>query len=143
VPTDRTAESAPTAHGTPPSLLEIWTALLLPADGAELLEHTLNRLLTDDYQVRINGTVLDRNAAAGSIARAREQASGGRIELIEELHDGDRLAARLVFHFRAPDGTENALEAYMLGRLAPDGRLARLAEVLHPLDSSAQQDLLR
>lgn len=109
-------------------LLEMWTELLLPAEGGEQLEQTMRRWFTDDYRARINGEEIGRAQAEENLGTVRARLTGGRIEVLDQLRDDGRVMGHLLFHF--PGATT---EAFLVARLAADGRVSSLAEVLRTL----------
>jgi hypothetical protein len=110
----------------------ILTAMFFPADNTEPLTQTVDRLVTPDYRQRLNGTIVERHQLVDHLRAARERLAGGRLEVVDELQDGDRLAGQFRFHLTGPV----MLESHAFAQLAADGRLSRLDD----LNRIADQD---
>ncbi|WP_306216091.1 hypothetical protein [Actinoplanes sp. RD1] len=119
------------------SLETILTEMVFPADETEPAERTLSRLVTENYRQRVNGKVYSRAHMAAHLTDVRTMLAGGRVELVEGLRDGNRLAARLLFH-----GKEATFESTVVARLAADGRVASAVEIARPLDGTDDDALL-
>jgi hypothetical protein len=53
----------------------------------------------------------------------------GRIEVLEALRVGERIADRHRVTLTKPDGSSSQIEVYLFGTLSSDGRLRRVDEV--------------
>jgi hypothetical protein len=93
------------------------------------LQATVDRYFTADYQQRTDGELADRDGFAAHIQAVRGLAAAGRIEVLEAVRDGSRIADRHRVTVTKRDGTVSELEVYLFGELAADGRLCRVEEI--------------
>ncbi|MER5637399.1 nuclear transport factor 2 family protein [Kitasatospora sp. NPDC002227] len=92
------------------------------------LAEALERHFTPDYRQRTDGSWADRDAFAEHIAHLRTLVAEGRIEVHDELRDGDRYADRHTVHLVKHDGAAVSVEVYVFAELAQDGRFRRIEE---------------
>jgi hypothetical protein len=116
------------------SLAPILTKLLFGSEAEEPLERTIEKLLTDQYQQRVNGTEIGRRDFADHVRAVRSGVAGGRLDVLEELTEGNRIAGRYLFHVVAPSGAEEAYEAHIFAERATDGGLTHMIEVNRRFD---------
>lgn len=98
------------------------------------LEATIDRYFAPDYRQYTDGEVTDRDGFAAHIAALRALTVAGRIEVLEIVRQGNRIADRHEVTVTRRDGTTSRMEIYLFGELAADGRLRRVDEISHPLD---------
>ncbi len=105
---------------------------------------TVDRYFAPDYRQRVDGETLTRAEFVDHIRHLRQRVAGGRIEVIEALRQGDRIADRHLVFATKPDGSEVRAEVYLFGELAADGRIRRVDEVTRMLaGAEADSDLGR
>lgn len=92
------------------------------------VDTVLDRHFSPHYRQRTNGHWDDRQAFALHARKLREILASARIDILEELHDGDRYADRHVVHALKRDGGEVIQEVYLFAQLDPAGRLQRVEE---------------
>ncbi|MFF1796974.1 nuclear transport factor 2 family protein [Kitasatospora sp. NPDC058263] len=108
---------------------DIATALtdLLFTPGLDLAE-AVDRHFAPDYRQRTDGSWADRAEFTAHIAHLREVVASGRVEVLDELVQGDRYADRHVVDVTKTDGSTVRMEVYVFAEFAPDGRFRRLEE---------------
>ena len=134
--------AASSPAGSPAALVEALSELFFGDEQAEQLEDTLGRLVTPDFRQRIHGKVYGREAYGGRVREMRATVSGGRVEVVEQLQDGDRIVGRYLFHVTQAAGPEATYESSIFARLAPDGRIRSLAELARVVEDDDDRDLL-
>ncbi|MEV7929967.1 nuclear transport factor 2 family protein [Kitasatospora sp. NPDC088779] len=92
------------------------------------LETAVERHFTPDYRQRTDGRWDDRAAFTEHIRHLRAVVASGRVEVHEELHDGDRTATRHTVDVLKTDGAQVSMEVYLFGQYGPCGRLRRIEE---------------
>jgi hypothetical protein len=100
------------------------------------LEEVLVRYFSADYRQRTNGHWDDRAGFVLHARKLRELVASARIEVLEELCDGDRYADRHRVHVRKHDGTELVQEVYLFAQLDGSGRFRRVEEVTLMLEGA-------
>jgi len=93
------------------------------------LDATLDRYFSPDFRQCVDGVSLSRAEFAQHIRLLRQRLRSGRIEVIEALRDGRRIADRHTVHAWRHDGGEVRAEVLLFGELAADGRICRVDEV--------------
>lgn len=93
------------------------------------VEEVMARHFVPAYRQRTDGAWADYLAIAQNLARIRTMVRLARIELLDELVDGDAYADRHVLTIEMKDGTRQTRESYVFGSLAPDGRFEVIEEV--------------
>ncbi|MEU1425095.1 nuclear transport factor 2 family protein [Kitasatospora sp. NPDC005751] len=108
---------------------DIATALtdLLFTPGLDLAE-AVDRHFAPDYRQRTDGSWADRAEFTAHIAHLREVVASGRVEVLDELVQGDRYADRHVVDVTKTDGSTVRMEVYVFAEFAADGRFRRLEE---------------
>ncbi|MER6394859.1 nuclear transport factor 2 family protein [Kitasatospora sp. NPDC001603] len=108
---------------------DIATALtdLLFTPGLDLAE-AVDRHFAPDYRQRTDGSWADRAEFTAHIAHLREVVASGRVEVLDELVQGDRYADRHVVDVTKTDGSTVRMEVYVFAEFSPDGRFRRLEE---------------
>ncbi|MFE6050439.1 nuclear transport factor 2 family protein [Kitasatospora sp. NPDC056446] len=96
----------------------------------------VDRHFAPGYRQRTNGEWADRAGFADHIAHLRTLVADGRVEVHEELRDGDRYADRHTVHLTKKDGSTVRTEVYVFADLAPDGRFSRLEETTLMLEGA-------
>lgn len=106
------------------------------------LETVLDRHFSPDYRQRTNGVWDDRAAFARHARKLRDVIESARIEVLEELRDGDRYADRHRVHVVKRDGARVVQEVYLFAELDTDGRFVRIEETTLMLEGvEADRDL--
>jgi hypothetical protein len=93
------------------------------------LEAMIERYFSPDYQQCTDGETTDRAGFVAHVRTLRSLVGEGRIEVLEALRVGERIADRHRVTLTKSDGSTSQIEAYLFGTLAPDGRLRRVDEV--------------
>jgi hypothetical protein len=106
-------------------------------DDRHPLAATIDRYFAPDYRQYTDGEVVDRDGFAAHIAALRALTATGRIEVLEIVRQGNRIADRHQVTVTRHDGTTSRMEIYLFGELAADGRLRRVDEISHLLDGAA------
>ncbi|GAA1872118.1 hypothetical protein GCM10009836_61290 [Pseudonocardia ailaonensis] len=93
------------------------------------LVETINRYFTPDYQQRIEGELVNLDQFIEHVRALRSVVAQGHVEVLDAVHQGDRIAMHRRLHSRMRDGRDVQFEVYSFGRLAADGRMRRVDEV--------------
>ena len=100
------------------------------------LEDVLDRHFSPDYRQRTNGHWDDREAFAQHARKLREVVASARIEVLDELRDGQRYADHHRVHVSKRDGTQVVQEVYLFAELDAEGRFARIEEITLMLEGA-------
>lgn len=119
---------------TRPDIAAAVTDLLL-TPGLELSE-AVDRHFAPDYRQRTDGRWDDREAFTAHIAHLRTVVTGGSVQVLEELVQGDRYADRHIVDVTKTDGSTVRMEVYLFGEFASDGRFRRIEETTLLLQGS-------
>jgi hypothetical protein len=92
-------------------------------------EAVLDRYCTSDFEHWNDGIRLDRERLIAHARPARRNATDVRVDVHDALVAGDRVAARYTLRASLRRGRVVETEIYMVGRLAPDGRLRRIDQI--------------
>lgn len=92
------------------------------------LDALLDRHFSPYYRQRTNGKWDDRQAFARHARKLREIVASARIEVLDELRDGNRYADRHQVHITKRDGAEVSQEVYLFAELDTEGRFLRVEE---------------
>lgn len=92
------------------------------------IEEVLDCHFSADYRQRTNGHTDDRAAFMRHAMKLREIVASARIEILDELQDGNRYADRHRVHVIKRDGSEATLEVHLFARLDAEGRFAEVDE---------------
>ncbi|KJS54572.1 nuclear transport factor 2 family protein [Streptomyces rubellomurinus] len=92
------------------------------------LSEAVDRHFAPDYRQRTDGSWADRSEFTAHIAHLRGIVAGGRIQVLEELVQGDLYADRHIIDVDKTDGSTVRVEVYLFGEFAPDGRFRRIEE---------------
>ncbi|MGV9271665.1 nuclear transport factor 2 family protein [Kitasatospora sp. NPDC003701] len=111
---------------TRPSIAAALTDLLF-TPGLDLAE-AVDRHFAPDYRQRTDGRWDDREQFVAHIAHLRTVVASGRVEVLDELVQGDRYADRHVVDVTKNDGSTVRMEVYLFAEFAPDGRFRRVEE---------------
>ena len=103
-------------------------------DELHPLAATIDRYFTPDYRQYTDGEVVDRDGFAAHLAALRAVTAAGRIDVLEIVRQGNRIADRHEVTVTKRDGTTSRMEIYLFGEVAADGRLRRVDEISHLLD---------
>ncbi|BFV61112.1 hypothetical protein KCMC57_up62160 [Kitasatospora sp. CMC57] len=95
-----------------------------------------DRHFTPDYRQRTDGEWADRAEFLDHITHLRTVVANGRVEVHEELHDGDKYADRHTAYITKKDGSTVRMEVYVFADLGPDGRFRRIEETTLMLQGS-------
>lgn len=106
------------------------------------LEATIDRYFNPDYEQRTDGETIDRTGFAAHVRALRSLVGDGRIEVLEALGVGDRIADRHRVILTKTDGTTSEIEVYLFGTLDAEGRLHRVDEVTRVLVGGAGDAVL-
>lgn len=100
------------------------------------LEDVLDRHFSPDYRQRTNGRWDDREAFAQHARKLREVVASARIEVLDELRDGNRYADRHRVRITKRDGTQVVQEVYLFAQLDAAGLFARIEETTLMLEGA-------
>ncbi|MFC4298672.1 nuclear transport factor 2 family protein [Castellaniella hirudinis] len=100
------------------------------------LEKVLNRHFSPDYRQRTNGQWDDREGFMRHARKLREVVVSARIEVLEELRDGDHYADRHRVRITKRDGSQVIQEVYLFAQIDQDGRFARIEETTLMLEGA-------
>ncbi|GAA1952922.1 nuclear transport factor 2 family protein [Kitasatospora viridis] len=100
---------------------------LLLTPGLALAE-AVDRHFAPDYRQRTDGSWADRAEFTAHIAHLRTVVTGGTIQVLDELVQGDRYADRHIVEATKTDGSTVRMEVYVFAEFAPDGRFRRIEE---------------
>lgn len=101
------------------------------------LEEAAERHFAPDYRQRTDGEWADRAEFLDHIRHLRGIVANGKVEVHDELYDGNKYADRHTCHITKNDGTTVTIEVYLFADLAPDGRFQRIEETTLMLSGSA------
>lgn len=93
------------------------------------LEDVLDRHFSPEYRQRTNGRWDDREAFSRHARKLREVVASARIEVLDEIRDGNRYADRHRVHVTKHDGGQAVQEVYLFAELDAAGRFLRVEEV--------------
>lgn len=106
------------------------------------LEEVLNRHFSRDYRQCTNGHWDDREGFSHHAHKLREIVASARIEVLEELRDGDRYADRHRVHITKQDNSRVTQEVYLFAEIDRDGRFKRIEEITRMLEGAdADRDM--
>ncbi|MFG3281281.1 nuclear transport factor 2 family protein [Streptomyces sp. NPDC048111] len=106
------------------------------------LDEAADRHFAPDYRQRTDGAWADRAEFLDHIGHLRGIVADGRVEVHEELYDGDKYADRHTCHITKNDGSTVAMEVYVFASLTPEGLFRRIEETTLMLQGSdADRDL--
>jgi len=88
------------------------------------------------YRQRTNGHWDNREAFAQHASKLREVVASARIEVLDELRDGQRYADRHRVHVTKRDGTQVVQEVYLFAELDAEGRFKRIEETTLMLEGA-------
>lgn len=119
------------------SRADIRTALtdLLFTPGLDL-DEAADRHFAPDYRQRTDGSWSDRTEFLAHIAHLREVVADGKVEVHDELVDGNLYADRHTVDVTKTDGSTVRLEVYVFAEFAADGRFRRLEETTLMLEGA-------
>lgn len=80
-----------------------------------------------------DGIVLDRAKLAAHARPARKNVVACELDVHETLRDGTRVAARYTLHADMRAGVRLSNEIFLIGTLAPDGRLSHVVSTSRQL----------
>lgn len=100
------------------------------------LEDVLDRHFSPGYRQRTNGHWDDREAFAQHARKLREVVESARIEMLDELRDGQRYADRHRVHVTKRDGSQVVQEVYLFAELDAEGRFKRIEETTLMLEGA-------
>jgi SnoaL-like domain len=98
------------------------------------LEATVDRYFSPDYQQRTDGQLIGRDGFVKHIRALRALAAAGRVEVLDVVQEGNRIADRHEVTVTKRDGTTSRVEVYLFGEFASDGRLRRVEEISRVID---------
>jgi len=87
----------------------------------------LDRYFAPGFEWHADGIALDRQRIIDHTRPARKKGTGVEVEVHTALVSGDRVAAH--YTMVATDKKTVTIEIFMVGHLAPDGRLARVHQL--------------
>lgn len=98
------------------------------------------QFFTEDYKQTTDGKHLDRSEFEAHVCHVSASVKSIEFEVLEAVHQADRLADRHVVDVVFTDGRHARLEVYMFAQLR-DGRIARTHEVTRVVagDEQAQE----
>ncbi len=100
------------------------------------LEEVLDRYFSPNYRQRTNGCWDDREGFACHARKLREVCAFAKIEVLDELRDGDRYATRHRVQGTRRDGAEVVMEVYMFAERDTAGRFLRIEETTLMLEGT-------
>lgn len=100
------------------------------------LEDVINRHFSPSYKQRTNGVWDDREAFTQHIRKLREVVASVRIEVLDELHDGNRYADRHCVYVTKRDGSTVVQEVYLFGEVDKEGKFVRIEETTLMLEGA-------
>ncbi|MGB6241839.1 MAG: nuclear transport factor 2 family protein [Castellaniella sp.] len=100
------------------------------------LEDVLTRHFGPDFRQRTNGQWADRDAFAQHARKLREVTASARIEILDELRDGNRYADRHRVYVVKRDGSRVVQEVYLFAELDAEGRFACIEETTLMLEGA-------
>lgn len=83
------------------------------------LEEAAERHFTPGYRQRTDGQWAVRAEYLDHIGHRRAIVAGGKVEVHDELYDGDKYADRHTCHITKNDGSTVTMEVYVFADLAP------------------------
>ena len=92
------------------------------------LEKVLDRYFSPSYRQRTNGCWEDRNGFANHARKLREICTSAKIEVLDELRDGNFYATRHRVHCIKRDGADVVMEVYLFAEMEESGRFLRVEE---------------
>ena len=93
----------------------------------------IDRYHAPGFEQLNDGIVLDRTKLAAHAKPARKNVVACELDVHETLRDGERVAARYTLHADMRAGLRLSNEIFMIGTLAPDGRLSRIVSTSRQL----------
>ncbi|GAB3208185.1 nuclear transport factor 2 family protein [Nocardia tengchongensis] len=99
------------------------------AFGADEPAAVVDRWFTPDIDYRTDGLHLTRQALVVHARPARKNAESVRVHVHHALLSGDSIAAHYTLFATLRTTGPTATEICMVGRLAPDGRIARIDQL--------------
>ncbi|MGM8850962.1 hypothetical protein ACS8E6_10690 [Salinicola halophyticus] len=106
------------------------------------LEAVIDRHFSPAYRQRTNGCWDDRAGFTRHARKLREIVASARIEILDELRDGNRYADRHQVYIARRDGTHVVQEVYLFAELDIDGRFLRVEETTLMLEGTeADRDI--
>lgn len=100
------------------------------------LSDVIDRHFSPHYRQRTNGVWDDRTAFTQHICKLREVVASVRIEVLDELRDGNRYADRHCVYVTKRDGSTVVQEVYLFGELDHEGRFLRIEETTLMLEGA-------
>lgn len=100
------------------------------------LNDVLDHHFSPGYRQRTNGHWNEREAFAQHARKLREIVASARIEVLDELRDGQHYADRHRVHVTKRDGTHIVQEVYLFATLDAEGRFARIEETTLALEGT-------
>ncbi|NHC63042.1 nuclear transport factor 2 family protein [Paenalcaligenes suwonensis] len=100
------------------------------------LSDVIDRHFSPHYRQRTNGVWDDRTAFTQHIRKLREVVASVRIEVLDELRDGNRYADRHCVYVTKRDGSTVVQEVYLFGELDHEGRFLRIEETTLMLEGA-------
>ncbi len=108
------------------------------------LDQTIDRYFAPGYRQRTDGEEIDRDGFVHHIEVLRSRVASGRVEVLEVLAQGNRIADRHRVEVTRSDGSTSLIEVYLFGVLDDDRRLTWVDEVSLPLSGgTGDADLAR
>lgn len=86
----------------------------------------VDRYYTPDFEQFDDGVRLDRDTLVRNVHPARRNVARLRTDVHDVVVSGERFAARYTIHAELRTGAVLVNEVYLLGWLAPDGRIRRI-----------------
>ncbi len=98
-------------------------------ESSELLEATLERLVSKDFVQRINGQVYERGAYLAHVREMRQMVTGsGDLRVLEEVRQGPMIAGRYIFSLGTAAGLVQ-FESHLFAEIDGEDKILRLVEV--------------
>ena len=100
------------------------------------LTEVIDHYFSPSYRQRTNGVWDDRAAFTQHIRKLREVVASVRIDVLDELRDGNRYADRHCVYVTKRDGSSVVQEVYLFGELDEKGRFVRIEETTLMLEGA-------
>jgi hypothetical protein len=111
----------------------MFTETCLGREDRHPLEATIARYFHPDYQQRVDGRTLRYPEFVGQMRALRSRLAGGRVDVIEVVRQGHRLAGRHIVRHTTVNGDQVQGEVWFFGEFAADYRLLRMMEASYPV----------
>ena len=112
-------------------------------EGHGPLEETFDEIIAPRFRQRVNGRTYGRVEYLSHVREMRATVTGGTLEVLEQVRQGNRIAGRYLFHVTPAGGGEACFESHITGEVDDEGRITRLSEVARVVEDADDSDLNR